>query len=138
MAKPLLILDHGVMKKILLTALMIPCLASASNWVFVTKNKAGKSYFIDTQSIQKSGDFVTFSDKVNNASRDEFGDLSSKNNVTINCGTKELNFRYHATYSEIDNQGKPTSTFAAPDSKTWQPIDPDTENESLMKFVCKK
>ena len=126
------------MKKILLIVLMIPYLASASNWVLVTKNKTGKAYFIDTQSIKKSGDSVTFWDKVNNASRDEFGDFSAKNNVAINCNTKELSFIYHATYDEIDTRGKQTSSFSAPDSKTWQPIEPDSTNESLMKFVCKK
>lgn len=126
------------MKKIFLIALMIPCLASASNWWLVAKSRDGDVYFIDTQSAQRSGDSVNFWQKRNFPARDEIGNLSSKINLTINCRTREIIPRHFISYDAIDNQGKLTDSFDAPASMTWAPIAPDTVNEAQMQFVCKR
>jgi hypothetical protein len=117
---------------------MAPCLAIASNWVLVDKNSGGTTFFIDTQSIQRSGDSVTFWEKANRLSRSNNGDLSSKINLTINCRTRELISRYFIFYDDINNQGKITSSFAALASEKWEPIPPDSVSEEEMKFVCKR
>ena len=115
---------------------MIPLLAIASNWVYVGKASNSNTFFIDNQSISRSGDSVTFWVKTNYASRDSYGDLSSKINQTINCRTRELIHRYFMFYDDLDNKGKLTISTAPP-SPTWEPIAPDTVNELLLKFVCR-
>lgn len=130
--------DAQEMKKLLFIALMVPCLASASNWVLIGKNNSGATYFIDTQSIQRSGDSVTFWEKTNLLSRTPTGELSSKVSLTINCRTRELISRYFMFYDDINNQGKLTSSFAVPPSEKWEPISPDSVAEAEMKFVCKR
>jgi hypothetical protein len=126
------------MKKLLFIVLMIPLLASASNWVKVGKSTDGDIFFIDTQSMNRSGDSVTFWVKVNYPTRTESGNFSSKTNKTINCRTREIIFRHFMFYDDLNNNGKLTNSFAALASDVWQPIAPDTMNESAMKFVCKQ
>lgn len=130
--------DAQEMKKFFLIVLMIPCLASASNWVLISKTVDGTTFSIDTQSIQRSGDSVTYWYRSNYSSRDEDGDLSSKVNRTTNCRTREVISRYFMFYDDINNNGKQTSSFAAPSSTIWKPISPDSVDESIMKFVCKR
>ena len=124
------------MKKLLFIVLMTPLLASASNWVYVDKNSYGDAFFVDSQSTQRSGNSVTFWEKVNYGTRGKYGDLSAKLNSTINCKTREKINRYSMFYDDLDNTGKLT-TSGATTSEQWEPIAPDTITEGIMKFVCK-
>ena len=125
------------MKKLLFMVLMIPLLANASNWVYVDKNSYGDTFFVDSQSTQRSGNSVTFWEKVNYGTRGKYGDLSAKLNSTINCKTREKINRYSMFYDDLDNTGKLT-TSGATTSEQWEPIAPDTITEGIMKFVCKR
>ena len=48
------------MKKLIFIVLMIPLLATASNWVNIGNSSEGYIFYIDTQSMNRSGDSVTF------------------------------------------------------------------------------
>ena len=123
-------------KKLPILLIAIPLLAHAANWTLVSLSTEGDKYFIDTQSITRSGDSVTFWVKKNYASRDKYGDLSAKVNETVNCRTRESNSRYMMFFDDLDNHGKQTSSFS-PKDKAWEPIPPESVSESQLKFVCK-
>jgi hypothetical protein len=125
------------MKMFLLTLLAVPLLANASNWVLTDKNVDGDSFFIDTKSITRSGDSVTFWVRTNYVTRSPTGTLSTKTNDTVNCRTRETITRHYMTYDDLNNLGKLIQSFPAVTPK-WEPIAPDSINEVLMKFVCKR
>lgn len=108
-----------------------------SNWQFVTSNDEQRMYFVDLSSMQRSGDSVTFWSRENFAERDEYGNLSLKVQVTFNCRTREQIARFYMAYDDLNNNGKLTYSFDAPNQK-WRPIAPETVNWQILKVVCKR
>jgi hypothetical protein len=106
-----------------------------ANWQHVGEAITGEIYFIDRNSLQKSGDSITFWQLNNYANRDKFGHLSSKSQRTINCRTREVINRYFMFYDDINSKGKLTYSFEATDK--WMPIAPETGNWSIYLSVCK-
>ena len=104
--------------------------ADAATWVEVEIEK-----FIDTSSMQKSGQSVTFWVKVNYAERDKYGALSSKYQMRINCKTREHLGLYWIDYDDTDNTGRVLSSTKL--STEWTPISPDSSADEQMKFVCR-
>ncbi len=130
------------MKKLLLLLIFISETAYSANWVKVAATADGQEViFIDTQSIQRSGNSVTYWEKVNNSTRTKQGDLSSKLQKTINCVTRDFRVLYFIFYDDLNNQGKVTSSFSADtlpeDLKSWRPIVPESVMESSRKYLCK-
>ncbi len=116
--------------------LFCPSLAIAANWVFITTSVEGHSFFVDTQSIQKSGNSVTYWEKANYLDRDRGGNLSAKIQFTTNCARRERIMRYSFFYDDTNNQGKMTVSGPATSSQ-WIPVSPESISESIMKFVCR-
>lgn len=125
------------MKKYLLILLAAPLLANASNWVLVDKSIEGDAFFVDTQSITRSGDSVTVWMRTNYVTRSLTGTLSTKTNETVNCRSREMLTRYYMTYDDLNNNGKLLRSWPVEVPK-WEPIPPDSITEALMKFVCKR
>ncbi len=116
--------------------LFCPSLAIAANWVFIAKSVGGTSFFVDTQSMQKSGNSVTSWEKANYSDRDSNGSLSAKIQFTTNCARRERIMRYSFYYDDTDNLGKTTVSGPATNSQ-WIPVPPESISESIMKFVCR-
>ena len=106
-----------------------------SNWIYLVTSNSGTVTFIDKNSMQKSGDSITFWILDNFGQRAEYGDLSAKKQRTINCRTRETILRYIMMYDDINSTGKLTLSFVPKSS--WEPIAPDTVNWSLLEYVCK-
>ncbi len=124
------------MKKLLLALIFLPLVSYASNWVFVSENNTGTKFKIDTTSITRNGNEVTFWEIMNYGKRSDTGNLSGKSQSSINCRTKEYSTKYMQLFSDYDAQGVLNSQFNVP--ITWAPIPPDTSYETVMKFVCKR
>ena len=106
-----------------------------SNWQRIGESATGDVFFVDRNSYQKSGDSITFWGIINYTNRDQYGNLSSKIQQTINCRTRETIDRFLMIYDDINAKGKLTSSFEAKDK--WTPIPPDTVNWSIFLHVCK-
>ena len=107
-----------------------------SNWIYVTTNSAEDDYFVETASVQKQGDSITFWYRCNYKERSKTGVLSSKMQKTFNCRTREYIDRYAMFYDDLNNNGQVTASFK-PSSSSWDPIPPDTSLWTIYKFVCK-
>ena len=126
------------MKTFLAVAMSVVVTVNAyanSNWVYINTSKSDNVFFIDINSMQKSGDSITFWTLTNLGKRDQSGDLSEKTQHTINCRTREMIDRYLMAYDDINNNGKLTRSFVPKDS--WRPTAPDTVQWSLFERVCK-
>lgn len=117
--------------------LLYPVLSNASNWINVGMSSSGTTFFVDLESITRSGDSITFWSITNYTSRTTYGDLSSKVQRTVNCRSREQIHRYHMFYDDLNANGKLTLSIPANSSDKWEPIAPDTMNEVLLKAVCK-
>ena len=106
-----------------------------TNWIYFTTSSNDSVFFIEINSIQKSGDSMTYWYRRNFPKRNASGDLSSKVQSTINCRTREIINRYIMTYDDINNNGKLTHSFNP--NELWEPIAPDTINWEFFKYVCK-
>jgi hypothetical protein len=124
------------MKKIVFLFGLLFCSSvfAQSNWVYVTNSNIVGAIFVDVNSIQRSGDSVTFWEKTNLKIR-ENGVLSSKGQLTINCRTRERILRWLFTYDDRDNMGKLLLSGDPRDS--WEPIPPDSVIDEIRLFVCK-
>jgi hypothetical protein len=107
-----------------------------SNWLYIGENVENESFFIEQNSIQRSGDSVTFWRRVNNAQRDSNGNYSSKVQFTVNCRTQEMIMRYLMFYDDLNNSGKLTDSFSAI-NPNWRPIAPDSMDSAVLRTVCK-
>jgi hypothetical protein len=115
---------------------LIPTLASAATWLLAaTGSSSGNTYYIDTESVQISGDSRTFWVKGNYTQRDRFGTLSSRNQYTINCARRELITRWLTTFDDSDNNGRVTFNSGTP-TASWAPIAPSSIDDALRDSVC--
>ena len=120
-----------------LSTLSMSLSVSAATWVFVSKNVNGTMTFIDTTSIQRRGDLVTFWTKENFGSRLPQGVLSAKVQRSINCNREEVIVRYAIFFDEPDANGRVRDEFSD-SSWTWVPVSPEDKTSALMQFVCRK
>jgi len=124
------------MKRLLFLLIFISETAYSANWIRVTNSNTGNVVFVDSLSMQRSGNSVTFWAKMNKGKRDSVGDLSSKTQAIINCMTREVKYLYLMTYDDLDNQGKLTYSDKFKD-QSWEPIAPETVYDAVRRFVCK-
>ena len=107
-----------------------------SNWLYIGVSVEDEKFFIDTNSMQRSGNSVTFWQRLNYAQRNSYGNYSSKVQYTINCRTREIIMRHLMFYDDLDNLGKLTDSYNAI-NPMWMPIAPDSMNAALLRYVCK-
>jgi hypothetical protein len=125
------------MIKIFITLLLFSASFStyaSSRWTPVSQNNSGDIFFVDENSIQISGDVMTFWYRVNFKQRDKFGNLSSKIQISINCKTRERASRFALFYEELNNNGK--VTFNSVGKNQWDPIPPESTTYHMFSFVC--
>ena len=127
------------MKRILLFSVIILSafnIHASSRWVYITTGANSHEFFIDANSIAKSGDSNTYWAKVNYEKRDVDGDLSAKSQLTINCRTREVILRYFIFYDDVDGNGIVRISSKA--TGGWVPIEPDSVNSAYYDYICKK
>jgi len=125
------------MRKIILLFGFFFCssVLAQSNWIYIGTNRKDVTYFVDRNSIQRSGDSVTYWVKNSFPVRDPDGNLSSKIQWSINCRTREYIMRYGIFYDDLDNKGEITASGVPKPS--WRPLSPDSMMEAIYRFVCK-
>lgn len=99
---------------------LAPAAALASNWLYVGKNTFGSVYEIDTESLSRSGDAVTFWLRV------KYGPKSPQGNSdgytarrTANCtdrSYRDLQTTYTKEGAVVSTSGEEEKRFAPPDS----------------------
>ena len=91
-------------------------------------------YFVNTSSIERKGDTVTFWIRNNYVTRGSSGELSAKNRVSINCVRSEWTFRHVSLYDDIDAEGMIVLSRDMPSD--WHSISPKTVLSASAKLVC--
>jgi hypothetical protein len=115
---------------------MVTTVNANSNWLYIGESIDGSNFYIEQNSMQRSGDSLTFWLRLNYAQRETNGNYSSKVQYTINCRTSEMIMRYLMFYDDLNNFGKLTASFSAINAK-WKPIAPDSMDSVMLRSVCK-
>lgn len=113
---------------------MAPTVAFGAKWMSIGTTDSA-TFFLDTDSIQTSGDSKTFWTRSDYFDRDKYGDLSVKSNQTINCSRREVITRYRIYYDDLGGNGRVTTSGEPPNAK-WLPIAPGTVTDGFRKWVC--
>ncbi len=108
---------------------------AAAEWLDIGTNRSNDRFFIDVNSIERSGDSVTYWVKLNYAARGADGSLSSKTQYIIHCQARQFALRYIIRYDEPDNIGR--ILVAREDKGSWSPIPPDTVIYYHSQLLCK-
>jgi len=107
-----------------------------TKWIDMGSNPNDDVFFIDVNSIQKSGDSYTFWVKTNNGKRASNGALSAISQQAINCRSRESITKHVIMYDDVDGKGK---VIASADPKLgWYPIPPDTIIWAYYSVMCNK
>jgi hypothetical protein len=122
------------MKRLLFLLIFISEIAYSDSWIRVASID-GYVLFVDSLSIKRTGDIVTFWSRMNYGIRDSSGNLSSKSKRKINCMTREVKSLDWIIYDDFNNLGKSTRKFS---NKSWQPLVLTPINEAMLRFVCKE
>ena len=123
------------MKKLLLALVLLPLTSFAIDWTLITGSGANSTK-IDTASIKRSGNIVTFWTVDNFSPKDQYGNSSYKSQSMINCRTSQLAAKKLQTFSGADAQG--TQNYRQQASVIdWVSIPMDSIGAKLMAYVCK-
>jgi len=123
----------------LAAALTLACSQSWADWVDIGKNESG-NFYIDTPSIQKSGDkvkmwyLVDFNTPQEDKSTKPF--LSTKDQSEYDCKEERSRTIYYNNYSGKMGRGK--ILFTLKDPLKWRPVAPGSIAEVLLKIACGK
>ncbi len=104
-------------------------------WVLVSNGNNGDKIFVESKSMQKNGELITYWNRVNLSKKTSGGASSFKAQETINCKQKEKITRFVQSFSDLDNSGEVLASFNPNDR--WRPIPPDSIDWTLYEFICK-
>ena len=123
------------MKKLLTIFLLVLSSPSiSSDWKEFSKTKEDK-FFIDKDSISKLND-NSFTYWILRSSLIEEGIKSTKTKDIMDCKKREYQLTYMIQYSE--RMGKGNVIKEGKVSDVTSPVRPDTMEEDIYKYVCKK
>ena len=134
-------------KAILLMILAVVSSNAAADWVEVSATDK-KTVYANPATIRKKGNMVkmwelvdikpsrfTKSMQVFSESNDEFS-MSTREQEEFDCKKEQTRTLYISTHSE--NMGEGELIFRCSDPGKWEPIVPNSIDESLWKFACGK
>lgn len=123
------------MKKLITILLLVLSTPSiSSDWKEFSKTKEDK-FYIDKDSISKLDD-NTYTYWILRSSLKEESIKSTKTKDTMDCKKREYRLTYMIQYSGVMGQGNVVKEGKISDGVS--PVRPDTMEEDIYKFVCKR
>ena len=104
------------------------------NWKKIGSSTRGDVFYLDLSTVKKVGNNVFYLELSDYLKPSEFGDLSSKVYIEVNC----LNLSYRHLkdfyYQEPMGNGEPSAVFDKVGE--WENIKEGSMGENVGKFVC--
>lgn len=110
--------------------------ASASNWVFITKDNSLNTLYVDADSISGSGRYKKAFAKINlyNVQTDSGTRWNSQTALfQIDCRSKPTQFQVLSLFSYFNSRVVHSDNNAYP---SWDPVYPDSLSEPMANFIC--
>jgi len=132
--------EKYAMNKLILTLMLAVVSSSAmAEWIFSAEDHNSK-YYINPDSIRKSGNTVQMWElaNFNEVQKMRNGEkyLSYKNQTEFKCEARQRRSTYTVLYSEHMGEGNTVHTFDVPDK--WSPAVPESVGETHLEIASGK
>ena len=123
----------------LLAFVMLIASPAMADWSLTTISNNGDRYYIDLETIRKSGSLIRVWELNNFAEPREFANIqgvsSTRYRAEYDCKNERLRFLTLSAHAELDAKGK----VLGQDSKegNWVEIPPNTTGRENLKVICK-
>ena len=108
-----------------------------ADWVAVSKNEFGTTYYVDIERIRTNGSNVYFWQLTDLLKPDKDGDLSYKDYVQGDCEMFRTKYLSISSYKQPMGEGVPYTTDSLPNSE-WKYPPPNSSGEGILKRVCRR
>jgi len=109
---------------------------SFAEWTMVTKGVKGDTFYVDFERIRKHDGYVFYWRLFDYLKPDEYGDVSEKNYVQVDC--KLFRFKILSGSFHKEPMGEGTPETITVENPQWDYPSPDSVNESLTESVCNR
>ena len=120
----------------LLFTVMIPSISFAE-WTRVTDNDEGDVYYVDFERIREHNGYVYFWRLRDHLKPNYWGELSASIYYQGDCQRFRTSLLSGVFYKEPMGGGVGETKKPTEDDKDWYYPTPDSENETILKEVCK-
>jgi hypothetical protein len=108
--------------------------AYAANWVYVTTSDRGSDYYYDSDTIQRSGNKVTYWEKVDHSRDKTVKRRESKDRYLCDCAMRTRTLLQATSYyPDGTNEAFSYNTY----EQKEHAVIPDTVGESMLEAVCR-
>jgi len=115
---------------------------AAPQWKQVQKNATGELW-VDSASVKRNDGEVAFEYRLDMAKPHQVLEAkemyrSTVTKAIVRCATRTISIGPSMAYAGTKGSGKLVGNFPpSPEEARFQPVEPNTSDESLWKFVCK-
>ena len=104
---------------------------SYAEWKYLIQSTSGDDHYVDFNSLEREGDYVYFWSLRDYGKADQWGDLSSKKYLKVDCAKYKFKYLSDSYHNRQMGKGIPTGGSRTPD-KNWRNID---SNKSVIGIV---
>ena len=104
------------------------------NWKKIGSNINGNVFYVDTSSLKRVGNNVFYFVMNDYVKPNEFGDLSNRIYMEVNCINLDYRFLKDFYYQEPMGNGEPSTIFDK--EGKWEVTSEGSIGKSIRKFVC--
>ena len=108
---------------------------SYAEWKFLIQSTSGDDHYIDFNSLEREGDYVYFWSLRDYGKMDQWGDLSSKKYLKVDCTKNKFKYLSDSYHNRQMGKGIPTGGSTKPD-KNWTNIKPNSVIAFISQNVC--
>tara|TARA_A100001035_G_scaffold217879_1_gene177774 strand:- start:413 stop:799 length:387 start_codon:yes stop_codon:yes gene_type:complete len=108
---------------------------SYGEWKYLIKSSSGDVHYIDYDSLEREGDYVYFWSLRDYGKMDQWGDLSSKKYLKVDCTKYKFKYLTDSYHNRQMGQGIPTGGSRKPD-KNWTNVTPNSVIALIFQNVC--
>ena len=124
------------MKFLLSITFLIASFNLWAEWSKLGRNVHGNTIYIDYDNIQSKESFVLFTFINDYPTADQYGVLSSKGKIKVDCEKKRFQFLELSHYKKNMAEGESASSFQP--SPAWKYPAPKTLFDASLEYVCEK
>ena len=108
---------------------------SYAEWKYLLKTSTGDVHYIDFDSLKRDGDYVYFWSLRDYTNMNNWGDLSSKKYLKVDCKNFKFKFLGDSYYNKQMGEGIPVEVSNKPD-KDWTNVNSNSVMAFVLQNVC--
>ena len=120
---------------LLLASLVGIGLPSYAEWKYLIQSTSGDDHYINFNSLEREGDYVFFWSFRDYGKADQWGYLSSKKYLQVDCAKYKFKYLSDSYHNKQMGEGIPVEVSNKPD-KDWTNVNSNSVMAFFLKNVC--